>query len=100
MRRARRRDAANAAIAHAEEHPPGLIRTRRLPHLRGAKHAKPAVLISSRPDRPAQQRAIAIRFGFTVPIYRRDITLGLKAIVGTTRAPLVGEFYEIAAAAR
>src|ERR1041385_5530118 len=89
MRRARRGNAANAAIAHAEKHARRLVRTRRLPHFSHDERAKASVAISLCLHSPAQQRPVVVRFCLSVPIDAGDVTLIRKPLISKTRAPLV-----------
>src|SRR5690348_3198018 len=98
MRRTRRRDAADAAIAHAKERARWFVRTRRLPHFAHAQHTVMPVAISLPLHCGPQQHAIVVRFRLAVPIDARNVTLNRKAIVCTTRAPLIHELHEEAAA--
>jgi hypothetical protein len=99
MRWAGRGNAPNATITHAEERSRRLICAGRVPNLRYAKLAKSAILISARANRSTQQTAVDFRFGFAIPVDVCDVTLGLKAIVGAARTPLIHKLYEVTTAA-
>src|SRR6185369_10561942 len=95
MRRARRGDAFDAAIAYAKEHSRRLVRARGLPNLRHAQHAEARVSIALQTHRRAQQPSVAFGFGLSIPFNACDVTFRSPAIVGAARVRIVNELHEV-----